>query len=195
MQDLKAKKAEIRRRILAQRDATPDDDRYQKSKAIRDRLFHFANFIEARIVLFYASFGSEVATGEMIRNALQINKVVALPFIDQKEKKIVPYKIDNFERDVQPGYRGILEPIPQRCKIMPVEHINLAIIPGIAFDERGGRLGHGTGFYDRFIPVLDVTTRKVALAFESQIVRQIPMEPHDRFIDIIITEDRIIYKI
>jgi len=85
--------------------------------------------------------------------------------------------------------------LPQQCKAIPVENIDLAIIPGVAFDERGGRIGHGTGFYDKFIPGLDVTTRKVALAFECQIVSQIPMEPHDRYIDIIITEERIIYKI
>jgi 5-formyltetrahydrofolate cyclo-ligase len=76
-----------------------------------------------------------------------------------------------------------------------VQQVNLAIIPGIAFDVRGGRIGYGTGFYDRFIPDLDITTRKVALAFECQIVPQIPMEPHDRYTDIIITEERIVYKI
>ena len=122
-------------------------------------------------------------------------KVVALPRVDKKEKRIIPFKIDNLDLDLRPGYRKIREPILQRCKPIPVEYIDLAIIPGIAFDERGGRIGHGTGFYDKFIPSLEVTTRKVALAFECQIVPQIPMEPHDRYIDIIITEKRIIYKI
>lgn len=195
MQDLKARKSEIRRKTIARRDALSDEERSEKSKAIMERLLGFANFLEARIVLFYMNFSSEVSTEAMIPKALKHDKIVALPRVDQKARKIVPLKIDDLDLDIRPGYRGIREPIPQRCKVIPVEHINLAIIPGIAFDERGGRIGRGTGFYDQFIPRLDVTTRKVALAFECQIVPQIPMEPHDRYIDIVITEKRTIYKI
>jgi 5-formyltetrahydrofolate cyclo-ligase len=88
-----------------------------------------------------------------------------------------------------------LEPNPARCKLVPIEHIDIAIIPGIAFDEKGGRIGSGKGYYDRMIPDLAITTRKVALAFEEQVVQQIPMESHDKHVDIIITDERIIYKI
>jgi 5-formyltetrahydrofolate cyclo-ligase len=195
MEDLKAKKSEIRRSTLARRDALSKKQGADKSRAIMGRLFEFANFLESRIVLFYLSHKSEVDTESMIRQALALEKIIALPVIDEEKKGIVPLKIDNLDRDVGPGYRGIREPISQRCKVIPVQQVNLAIIPGIAFDERGGRIGYGTGFYDRFIPELDITTRKVALAFECQIVPQIPMEPHDRYTDIIITEKRIIYKI
>ena len=195
MQDLKARKSEVRRKTLARRDALSDKVRSEKSKAVMERLLKFANFLEARIVLFYMNSGSEVITEATIRKALEHEKIVALPLIDQKERQIVPLKIDDLDRDIRSGYRGIREPIPQRCKVIPVKHVNLAIVPGIAFDERGGRIGYGTGFYDQFIPRLDVTTRKVALAFECQIVPQIPMEPHDRYVDIIVTEKRIIYKI
>jgi 5-formyltetrahydrofolate cyclo-ligase len=195
MQDLKAKKSEIRRDTLARRDAMPDKKRADKSQVIMERLFDFANFLEAKIVLYYLNAGSEVVTEAMIRKTLEYEKIVALPLVNQKNRQIVPLKIDDLDRDTRSGYRGIREPITRRCKVIPVEQINLAIIPGVAFDERGGRIGHGTGFYDKFIPSLDVTTRKVALAFESQVVPQIPMEPHDRYIDIIITERRTIYKI
>jgi 5-formyltetrahydrofolate cyclo-ligase len=195
MQDLKERKSEIRRKTSAKREALSDKARAQKSQAIMESLFEFANFREARTVLFYMNSASEVATEGMIRRALQHEKFVALPWVDKKEERIIPMKIDDLDSDVKPGYGGIREPIPHQCKVIPVESIDLAIIPGIAFDERGGRIGHGTGFYDRFIPHLDVTTRKVALAFECQIVSQIPMEPHDRYTDIIITEKRVIYKI
>ena len=195
MQEVKEKKSEIRQETLARRDAMSDESRAEKSGTIMNSLFEFANFIEARTVLFYINSGSEVITEAMIDKSLRHEKVVGLPWIDKKEGRILPLKIDDLDQDVKPGYRGLREPIPQRCKVIPVETIDLSIIPGIAFDERGGRIGHGTGFYDRFIPTLDVTTRKVALAFECQIVSQIPMEPHDRYIDIIITEKRIVYKI
>jgi len=195
MEDLKAKKSEIRKSTRAKRDALSKKERSGKSAAIMEQLFDFANFLESRIILFYMSNNSEVDTEAMVRKALEIEKIVALPLIDRGKQEIVPFKVNNLEKDVRPGYRKIREPIPQRCKQVPVKHVNLAIIPGIAFDERGGRIGYGTGFYDRFIPRLDITTRKVALSFECQIVPQIPMEPHDRYTDIIITEKRIIYKI
>jgi 5-formyltetrahydrofolate cyclo-ligase len=195
MEDVKSRKIEIRRSTFARRDALSKEERSEKSAAIMERLFDFANFLEARIVLFYMSYNNEVDTEPMVRKALEVEKVVALPLVNTKKKEIVPFKIDNLDRDIRPGYRGIREPIPERCKQIPVQYINLAIIPGVAFDERGGRIGHGMGVYDRFIPQLDITTRKVALAFECQIVPQIPMEPHDRYTDIIITEKRIVYKI
>lgn len=195
MQNLKEKKGEIRKSVLAKRNALKKKDHGKKSKQIMERLFDFANFLEAKTVLFYLSTKSEVTTDEMILKAIEHKKAVAVPYVDTQEKDIIPYKIEDLEQDVTTGYRGIREPIIQRCKHVPVEYINLAIIPGIAFDERGGRIGHGTGFYDKLIPKLDATTRKVALAFECQIVPQIPMEPHDRYIDIIITEKRTIYKI
>jgi len=195
MEDVKARKSEIRRSTVARRDALSKKQRAEKSAAIMSRLFEFANFLESKIVLFYLSHKSEVDTEPMIHKALAQEKIIALPLIDGEKREIIPLKIDNLDRDTQPGYRGIREPISRRCKQIPVQQVNLAIIPGIAFDERGGRIGYGTGFYDRFIPNLDITTRKVALAFECQIVPQIPMEPHDRYTDIIITEKRIVYKI
>ena len=195
MKDVKARKSEIRRSTVARRDALSKKQRAEKSAAIMKRLFEFANFLESKIVLFYLSHKSEVDTEPMIHKALALEKIIALPLIDGEKREIIPLKIDNLDRDTQPGYRGIREPISRRCKQIPVQQVNLAIIPGIAFDERGGRIGYGTGFYDRFIPNLDITTRKVALAFECQIVPQIPMEPHDRYTDIIITERRIVYKI
>lgn len=195
MQNLKEKKGEIRKSVLAKRNALKKKEHTKKSKQIMERLFDFANFLEAKTVLFYLHSKSEVATDDMIEKAIAHKKAVTVPLVDPTEKDIVPYKIEDLERDVAPGYQGIREPIVQQCKQVPVEYINLAIIPGIAFDERGGRIGHGTGFYDKLIPKLDATTRKVALAFECQIVPQIPMEPHDRYIDIIITERRTIYKI
>lgn len=195
IQNLKEKKGEIRKSVLAKRNALKKKEHTKKSKQIMERLFDFANFLEAKTVLFYLHSKSEVATDDMIEKAIAHKKAVTVPLVDPTEKDIVPYKIEDLERDVAPGYQGIREPIVQQCKQVPVEYINLAIIPGIAFDERGGRIGHGTGFYDKLIPKLDATTRKVALAFECQIVPQIPMEPHDRYIDIIITERRTIYKI
>jgi 5-formyltetrahydrofolate cyclo-ligase len=104
-------------------------------------------------------------------------------------------KVDNLNSSLTLGPKGVLEPKESHCKKVPIECIDIAIIPGIAFDEKGARIGSGAGFYDRLIPDLPITTRKISLAFEDQIFQQIPMESHDRHVDIIITDKRIIYKI
>jgi 5-formyltetrahydrofolate cyclo-ligase len=106
------------------------------------------------------------------------------------------YKVDNFKNELKDeGPRGVPEPNPANCKQVPVDSIDIAIIPAVCLDEKGGRVGSGEGYYDRFIPRLSITTRKVALAFEEQVLPQVPMESHDKHVDIIITENRIIYKI
>jgi 5-formyltetrahydrofolate cyclo-ligase len=104
-------------------------------------------------------------------------------------------KVDHPDKDLKIGPRGILEPDSTCCKIVPIERIDIAIIPAVALDEKGARIGSGEGYYDRLIPNLAITTRKVALAFEEQIIQQVPVESHDKHVDIIITDKRIIYKI
>jgi 5-formyltetrahydrofolate cyclo-ligase len=90
---------------------------------------------------------------------------------------------------------GTVIPDKSRCKAVPIDCIDIAIIPGQVFDEKGGRIGTHGGFYNKLIGKLPITTRKVSLAFEKQIVPQVPMESGDRFVDIIISDRRIIYKI
>ena len=108
---------------------------------------------------------------------------------------MTPMKVDHPEKDLITGPRGILQPDRGRCKAVPLDCIDIAIVPAVAMDEKGGRIGSGDGYYDRLIPDLPVTTRKVGLVFEGQLVPQVPMEAHDRHVDIIITEKRVVYKI
>jgi 5-formyltetrahydrofolate cyclo-ligase len=195
MEDIKEKKREIRNDIALQLNACSESEFHKKNREIEDRLFEFANFLEAKITLFYMDQGSQVATKNMIKRSYHYNKIVALPAFDTQTREMKLLKVDNLGKDLVTGSRGLLEPNPYRCKIIPIDFIDIAIIPGVAFDEKGGRLGSGEGYYEKLIPRLPITTRKVSLAFECQMVQQVPMESNDRFVDIIITEDRIIYKI
>ncbi len=195
MEGIQDKKLEIRNEIGKRLDALSDGTRQKKNKIITERLFDFANFLEAKISLLYMDLGYEVKTHEIIKKCFSYNKVVVLPAFSEDSYRMKLMKIDNFDSSLRPGPRGVLEPIPARCKLVPIEHIDIAIIPGIAFDEKGGRIGSGKGYYDRLIPDLAITTRKVALAFEEQLIQQVPMESHDKHVDIIITDERIIYKI
>ena len=195
MEEIKEKKQDIRTEFAKVLSRMPDDERIQKTKAIEDRLFEFANFLEANIALLYINRENEVATEEIIKRSFEYNKIVVLPAFDMQTHGMQLMKIDASKIGLRPGPRGILEPDSSRCKNVPIDRIDIAIVPGIAFDEKGARIGAGFGFYDRLIPNLPITTRKVSLAFEEQILQQVPMEHHDKYIDILITDQRIIYKI
>ena len=123
------------------------------------------------------------------------NKIVVLPQITKDKPKVILYKIDVPGKDIIPDSEGRLMPDIGRCKKVPIDCIDIAIVPGLAFDEKGGRIGAGDGFYDHLIPRLPITTRKVAVALEEQVVSLVPMESHDKYVDIIITDSRVIYKI
>lgn len=195
MEEIRATKAEIRNDIVKRLAALAESEVKAKIRQIENRFFEFANFLEANIVLLYINTAGEVNSQQIIKRCFDYNKIVILPAFEPDTYKMKLMKVDNLDTDLKPGRRGILEPDENRCNVVPVECIDIAIIPGVAFDEKGGRIGSGEGYYDRLIPKLPITTRKVALAFENQIIRQIQMESHDKHVDIIITEKRIIYKI
>ena len=195
MDEIRATKEEIRNDIAKRLAALADSTVEAKARQIENRLFEFANFLEANIVLLYINSTNEVISRNIIERCFDYNKIVILPAFDIYTYKMKLMKVDNLETDLKLGPRGIFEPDEMRCNVVPIECIDIAIIPGAAFDEKGGRIGSGEGYYDRLIPKLSITTRKVALAFENQITQQIQMESHDKHVDIIITEKRIIYKI
>ena len=195
MDEIVEKKREIRQTIADSLEALSHERKMEKTRGIENRVFEFANFLEAKVVLLYIASENEVRTEGILRRCFDYNKIVVLPTYDSNIRKIKLYKIDNPETDLMMGLRQIPEPNPEKCKAVPFDCLDIALIPAMALDEKGGRVGPGDGYYDRLIPKLPATTRKVALAFEEQIVVQAPMESHDKHVDIIITEDRIIYKI
>jgi 5-formyltetrahydrofolate cyclo-ligase len=195
MDEIKALKEQIRKDMAKVINGFTEKQRMAKTNSIEGKLFDFANFLEARIVLLYIEGENEVRTRNIFKQSLKINKILVLPAFEPERFKASIYKVDSLEKDLQPGPRGVPQPNPARCKQVPVQKVDIAIIPGLAFDEKGGRIGSGKGYYDRLIPELPATTRKVALAFEEQIMPQVPSESHDKHVDIIITDKRMIYKI
>ena len=195
MEDAQKTKVEIRNEMAAQIGKLSAAELKEKTKEIENRLFEFANFLESKIVLLYVSGANEVRSESVIRRAFDHNKIVVLPRANNGSKQISLYKIDEYPKAMRSGSGGKLEPNPDKCRKVPIDCIDIAIIPGVAFDEKGGRVGPGDGFYDRLIPHLPITTRKVALALDHQVLVQVPTESHDKQVDIIITEKRIIYKI
>jgi 5-formyltetrahydrofolate cyclo-ligase len=195
MEEIQIAKNQIREEIAQNFAALSANEIAEKTKAIENRLFDFANFLESKIILLYVNNEHEVLTENILKRAYDYNKIVVLPAYNTENFEMELKKVDNLEKDLVPGPRDILQPDESSCKVVPIEKIDIAIIPALALDEKGGRIGSGKGYYDRLIPRLAITTRKVALAFEAQIIPQVPIESHDKHVDIIITESRVIYKI
>jgi 5-formyltetrahydrofolate cyclo-ligase len=195
MEEIQIAKSQIREEIAQKFAELSAQEIAEKTKAIENRLFDFANFLESKISLLYVNNEHEVLTGNILKRAYIYNKIVVLPVYNTENFEMELKKVDNLEKDLHAGPRNILQPDESRCKVVPIDKIDIAIIPAVALDEKGGRIGSGKGYYDRLIPRLAITTRKVALAFEAQIIPQAPIESHDKHVDIIITENRVIYKI
>jgi len=102
-----------------------------------------------------------------------------------------PLRIRNLDGDIEPGYHGISEP-RDHCSSVAVESIEWVLVPGVAFDASGGRLGYGGGYYDRLLPLLCGKAPRVAGAFEAQLVDAVPAAPHDVGVDCIVTERRLL---
>ncbi len=171
------------------------EELFEKYNKIEHRLFEFANFMEAQLAFLYTPISTEIPTEGIIKKALQIEKELALPVFTDAKNAINLYKINNYRKDLVTSANDILEPDIEKCKKISLEAVDIAIIPGLAFDDKGGRIGFGNNFYSKLITKLPETCRKVSLAYEEQVVDQVQMESRKFTVDIIITDKRIIYKI
>ncbi len=189
-EDIQTRKKNLRKKILALRDALSEEERGQKSITIHKHLFSLPEFASAQTVAFFISFKSEVVTEPMIREALSLSKKVVVPITDLTERKLVFSRLIDFSEDLSPGTWGIPEPKPACIRPVAPEEIDLVITPGAVFDRRGNRIGYGGGFYDGLLS--SVGKPAVALAFSVQIVECVPTESgHDVPVDMIITEEGI----
>ena len=182
--------------LVAQRlESFTKEELLEKYKKIEYKLFEFANFMEAELAFLYTPVSSEIPTEEIIKKTLQIEKGVILPVFTDAKNAINLYKITDFDKDLILNANDVLEPDIEKCKKIALEDVDIAIIPGLAFDDKGGRIGFGNNYYSKMITKLPETCRKVSLAYEDQIVDQIQMESRKFTVDIIITDKRVIYKI
>jgi 5-formyltetrahydrofolate cyclo-ligase len=178
----------LRRRILARRDALDEPTRRRLSERLFERLGSRPELHEARVVLGYASFGSEPVTAPFLRDVLASGRVLVLPRIDRAARRLALHRVRDLAAELQPGVWGIAEPDPERCAPAGLETIQFALVPGVAFDVRGGRIGYGGGYYDRLLGGWPAPPPLVAAAFGVQVVPAVPIGPHDRRVDRVVTE-------
>ena len=184
-------KRTLRENLLRKRDGIKPEKKHVKEASIRKRLYASADFRKAKSIMFYASFRSEAATMPCIIHALKLKKMVLLPLVDRKRKTLRIFQISELS-ELGPGFMGIPEPKVKRTRERHLNDIGVVIVPGAGFDSEGNRLGYGAGYYDRLLSKAKRDITKIALAFEEQIVPEIPGEKHDIKMDKVITDKRII---
>lgn len=182
-------KKALRKEMLDKRNNIAAAKRQEKSGLIKERLEKLQIYHEAYTVMFYVSFGSEVETRQLIKDALKAEKRVAVPLVNKKELLIK--QITDFKQ-LSPGTWGIFEPDHKLPDINPKD-INVVIVPGIAFTIDHNRLGYGGGYYDKLLSKEgEANFTSIALAFEEQVVEKLPVAEHDQKVDFIVTDKRFI---
>lgn len=187
-------KKQLRKEIIARRNSLAAVDREEKSALITRRVLALPFWEQARIIMCYVSFGSEVNTFPLITTALEQGKRVAVPLCQPEGRRLLAAEVSDFPGDLRPGTWGILEPRPETLRPLAPGFIDLVLVPGVAFDRAGNRLGYGGGYYDRFLATLRPGARAIALAFSEQIVADVYPQAHDRPVDMVITDGGIITR-
>lgn len=188
---LRDAKRTLRDASMAARDAIGPEARAEASRAITARIALLHTYRRARVVLLTLPFRSEWDATLLARLAIESGKTVAAPRVDRPARMLRPLRILDLDRDIETGYQGIPEP-RSHCAAIALESVDWVLVPGVAFDLSGRRLGYGGGYYDRLLPLLPSAAPRVAGAFESQLIAAVPAAPHDIAVDCIVTEQRML---
>jgi len=181
----------VQRRTAKQRlSELNSTEQTQHAKSITPHLLNDPTLSPASTILAYASFGNEFSLDPFITAALGAGKRIAIPSIDWARKSMSAKQITNLDADLIPGRYDIRVP-REGCPVVEPEQIDVILVPGLAFDRAGNRLGRGAGFYDRFISALKDSGHNptlIGVCHHAQIVDSVPTEPHDHRVDRVITE-------
>jgi 5-formyltetrahydrofolate cyclo-ligase len=179
-------KSDLRHQVLAARERMDAASKQHALSRILPALVALPSYRAARKVAAYMSFGSEIDTGPFIETLLADQKSLVLPRVDTATHTLALHHV--FERDrLVAGPWGIKEPAADSPRTQ-IDEVDFILVPGVAFDRRGQRIGYGAGFYDRLLARRHRHTDCVAIAFDCQVVPRIPTEAHDQPIDRLITE-------
>lgn len=183
---LKARKRAVRRAAIERRDLLSASERSAKSERIVDQVLALPEIGAARTVMAFWSFGSEVQTSALIERLNEEGKRVVLPRVAEGEIAAVAYAPGD---PVAATSFGAMEPVG--VELVPAEDVDVVIVPGVAFDRRGGRVGYGGGFYDRLFTRAP-SAPAVAVAFAAQLIDEVPQGRSDARVDVLVTEEEVI---
>jgi 5-formyltetrahydrofolate cyclo-ligase len=163
------------------------DERREASAKARAILEQQASWQAAGCIFFYAPMETELDVWPLLEKALQQGKIVALPRFYPSTNGYVPCRVTDPAREVRLARYGIREPLSGK-EIVALNRLDFALVPGVAFDLQGHRLGRGTGYYDALL--VEMRGKTCGVAFDQQIVREVPVEPHDSDVNCILTPTR-----
>ena len=172
-------KHKIRQHIKKLMENYSDLEKSEKSDIIKHKLFDEEMFKKAKVVMFYVSLKDEVDTLPMIDEALKMGKRVCVPVILKEDMRLIAGEIKDRKQDLEKQHFGIYQPKEDRVKEIPLKNIDLVVVPGIAFDKNNVRLGRGHGYYDRFLSGLPESTNTIGLAYQFQVLEDLPKQSHD----------------
>lgn len=185
-------KREIRREVLRKRDSLSAEERFELSRLVCNNLLKLEDFQRSKVIHFFLTTKSEVITEGAIRSALAMGKDIVVPVIDKKHRSLFLSKIEDYDKELTTAPHGIIESRPEFYRPVALKDVDVMVLPGVAFDMRGQRLGYGAGYYDRLLKDGEDRPLLVALSFEIQIVDEIPAGDHDVRVNKIVTEKRVI---
>lgn len=156
---------------------------------IKESLLNLPLYKTADVLFIYCSTGSEADTKSIILEALSCGKKVALPKCMNRQGKMSFYIIDRMDTSLKKGAFSVSEPDSEICQLAIGSEKSLCVVPGLAFDKKGNRLGYGKGYYDRFLS--NFKGSSVGLCFDKCLCEELPCDKYDRRVDMIITESKV----
>lgn len=196
-QETSQARTDVRRTMRRLRAEQPPELAQSRSVAAQKRLMDWPLWQQARSVALYVGVRGELATGILLRAAWQEQKVVWLPRVRPEAPGLMDFVACGGPHQLRPGPLGLLEPVDNLPGVGPDQAAeaafapDLALLPGVAYDHAGGRLGYGGGYYDRFLEKA-LNCPRVGLCFEFQLVSSLPLAPWDQRVNYICTEERIL---
>lgn len=181
-------KKELRKEMLRLRDSKSPKSLEILNKIIFDKVINSIEYKNATNIFIFVSYKSEVNTHNIIKHALAEGKKICVPKVISKSEGMKAVYINKFEDLLPQGPFGILEPEINDNNIATEEDIDLVFVPGVAFDNNGGRMGYGGGFYDRFLPLIKSDCRKIGVCYSFQVVESVIVEHNDENVSCIITD-------
>tara|TARA_B100000686_G_C16686259_1_gene914979 strand:- start:560 stop:1099 length:540 start_codon:yes stop_codon:yes gene_type:complete len=165
------------------------EERLRASNAVLENLRLLNKYRESRAILFYLSLEEEVQTDEIIEKSIQIGRQVCVPVIDHKELRVA--RISRLDMEYEENSYGVREPRRDSWDLIDPTELDLVLVPGLAFDPEGGRIGFGCGYYDRFLSRLSSDVIFAGLAFDFQIVETAPQSPGDCKVHFVVTDKQV----
>lgn len=185
-------KNEVRKTLLNRRNLLTQKEINEYSRIICSKLRELEQFKQSKVIFAYAGSKNEVSTSSLIQDIINEEKDICLPLTKKDSIELEFYRIFDMNEDLMVGRYGILEPIPNPVRLVSQQDAEVIIIPGVAFDLSLNRIGYGKGYYDNFLSNISKKVAKIALAYDFQVLENIPSEENDIKMDMIITEKRII---